>query len=87
MIWVFVCVLLYQETEQQATSLENLEFQKLEGEINQAEGKESQNREVLKEISEYQCLAVMRKVQYRNIYYTGLQKYPCAELNDFQIDF
>lgn len=60
-------MLLYQEAEQQATSLENLEFLKLEGEINQAEGKESQNQEVLKEIAEYQRLAVTRKVQYRNI--------------------
>lgn len=60
-------MLLYQEAEQQAMSLENLEFLKLEGEINQAEGKESQNQEVLKEIAEYQRLAVTRKVQYRNI--------------------
>lgn len=77
-----MCVLLYQRAEQQTTSLEDLEFQKLEGEINQAEGKESQNQEVLKEMAEYQRLAVTRKVQDRNIYHTGLQKDPCAELND-----
>lgn len=56
------CVLLYQEAEQQNTSLENLEFQKLEGEMNHA-GKEGRNQELLKEIAEYQCLAVTRKVR------------------------
>lgn len=58
-----MCVLLYQEGDQQTTSLENLEFQKLEGEMNHAEGEQGWNQEVLKEIAEYQCLAVTRKVQ------------------------
>lgn len=72
---------LYQDAEQQTSGLENSELQKLDGEIIQAEGKESQKQEVLKAIAEYQRLAVTRKVRYRNICQTQ-----SAELRDSQRD-
>ncbi|XP_033505789.1 pleckstrin homology-like domain family B member 2 isoform X4 [Epinephelus lanceolatus] len=50
-----------QEVEEQTKSLEDLEFQKLEREINQDEEKESQSQELLREISECQRLTVTRK--------------------------
>ncbi|XP_003971330.2 pleckstrin homology-like domain family B member 2 [Takifugu rubripes] len=50
-----------QEAEPQTKSLEDLEFQKLEGEINHAEESDSHNQELLREIAEYQRLAVTRK--------------------------
>lgn len=61
---LLIGVLLYvsQETEEQTQSLEDLEFQKLEKEINQGEEKENQNQEVLREMAEYQRLTVTRKV-------------------------
>lgn len=49
--------------EDQSKSLEDLEFQKLEREINQDEEKENKNQEVLREIAERQRLTVTRKVQ------------------------
>lgn len=62
---MFARVLLHQEAEPQTKSLEDLEFQKLEGEINRAEEADSHNQELLREIAEYQRLAVTRKVQHR----------------------
>ncbi|XP_029304031.1 LOW QUALITY PROTEIN: pleckstrin homology-like domain family B member 2 [Cottoperca gobio] len=50
-----------QGAEEQTKSLEDLEFQKLEREINQDEEKESQSQELLREIAERQRLAVTRK--------------------------
>lgn len=52
-----------QEAEEKTKSLEDLEFQKLEREINQGEEKENQSQELLREISECQRLTVTRKVQ------------------------
>ncbi|XP_042355737.1 pleckstrin homology-like domain family B member 2 isoform X2 [Plectropomus leopardus] len=49
------------EVEEQTKSLEDLEFQKLEREINQDEEKESQSQELLREIAECQRLTVTRK--------------------------
>lgn len=66
---MFARVLLHQEAEPQAKSLEDLEFQKLEGEINRAEEADSHNQELLREIAEYQRLAVTRKVQRRLLPY------------------
>lgn len=43
--------------------MEDLEFQKLEREINQDEETENQNQELLREIAECQRLTVTRKVQ------------------------
>lgn len=62
---LLIGILLYvsQETEEQTQSLEDLEFQKLEKEINQGEEKETQNQELLREMAEYQRLTVTRKVQ------------------------
>lgn len=62
---MFARVLLHQEAEPQTKSLEDLEFQKLEGEINHAEESDSHNQELLREIAEYQRLMVTRKVQHR----------------------
>lgn len=62
---MFARVLLHQEAEPQTKSLEDLEFQRLEGEINHAEETDSPNQELLREIAEYQRLAVTRKVQHR----------------------
>lgn len=62
---MFARVPLHQEAEPQTKSLEDLEFQKLEGEINHAEESDSPNQELLREIAEYQRLAVTRKVQHR----------------------
>ena len=53
-----------QEAEEPMKSLEDLEFQKLEREINQDEEKQSQSQELLREIAECQRLTVTRKVQY-----------------------
>ncbi|XP_053702977.1 pleckstrin homology-like domain family B member 2 [Synchiropus splendidus] len=50
-----------QEAEEQTKSLEDLEFQKLEREINQQEEEENKNKELLREMAEYQRLAVSRK--------------------------
>ncbi|XP_074466175.1 pleckstrin homology-like domain family B member 2 isoform X2 [Sebastes fasciatus] len=50
-----------QEAREQTKSLEDLEFQKLEREINQDEEKESQSQELLREIAECQRVAVTRK--------------------------
>ncbi|CAJ1064017.1 pleckstrin homology-like domain family B member 2 isoform X1 [Xyrichtys novacula] len=50
-----------QEAEEQTKSSEDLEFQKLEREINQNEEKENQSQELLREIAEYQRLSVTRK--------------------------
>ncbi|KAL6098574.1 phldb2 [Pungitius sinensis] len=50
-----------QDTEEQTKSLEDLEFQKLEREMNQDEEKESQCQELLREIAEGQRIAVTRK--------------------------
>ncbi|KAK9536675.1 hypothetical protein VZT92_006439 [Zoarces viviparus] len=50
-----------QDTEEQTKSLEDLEFQKLEREINQDEEKESQSQELLREIADCQRIAVTRK--------------------------
>lgn len=61
---VCVSALFYQETEEQTKSLEDLEFQKLEREINQGEEKENQSQELLREIAECQRLTVTRKVQW-----------------------
>lgn len=57
--------LFCQEEEEQTKSLEDLEFQKLEREINQGEKeeKESQSQELLQEIAEYQRLTLTRKVR------------------------
>lgn len=44
--------------------MEDLEFQKLEREINQDEEKENQSQELLREIAECQRLTVTRKVWY-----------------------
>lgn len=60
---VCLCVLFYQEAEEQIKSLEDLEFQKLEREISQGEEKENQSQELLREIAECQRLTVTRKVQ------------------------
>lgn len=57
-----VCAASQQEVEEQTKSLEDLEFQKLEREINQDEEKESQSQELLREIAECQRLTVTRKV-------------------------
>lgn len=51
-----------QEAEEQTKNLEDLEFQKLEREINQDEEKEVQSQELLREIAECQRLTVTRKV-------------------------
>lgn len=59
-----VCVCgVFQEAKEQTKSLEDLEFQKLEREINQDEEKENQSQELLREIAECQRLTVTRKVQ------------------------
>ncbi|XP_075958674.1 pleckstrin homology-like domain family B member 2 [Anarhichas minor] len=50
-----------QDTEEQTKSLEDLEFQKLEREINQDEEKESQSQELLRDIADCQRIAVTRK--------------------------
>lgn len=67
---LLIGVLLYvsQETEEQTQSLEDLEFQKLEKEINQGEEKENQNQELLREMAEYQRLTVTRKVQTSEVF-------------------
>lgn len=52
-----------QEAKEQTKSLEDLEFQKLEREINQDEEKENQSQELLREIAECQRLTVTRKVR------------------------
>lgn len=66
--WGGVCAcvsaLFYQEAEEQTKSLEDLEFQKLEREINQGEEKENQSQELLREIAECQRLTVTRKVRW-----------------------
>ena len=51
-----------QEIEEQGKSLEELDFQKLEREINQDEEKENQSQELLREIAECQRISVTRKV-------------------------
>ncbi len=56
-----------QEAEEQTKSLEDLEFQKLEREINQSEEKENQSQELLREIAECQRLIVTRKVQQERV--------------------
>ncbi|XP_030010923.1 pleckstrin homology-like domain family B member 2 isoform X2 [Sphaeramia orbicularis] len=50
-----------QEAENQTKNLEDLDFQKLENEINQDEEKENQHQEVLREIAECQRVSVTRK--------------------------
>ncbi|XP_034055273.1 pleckstrin homology-like domain family B member 2 isoform X1 [Gymnodraco acuticeps] len=50
-----------QGSAEQIKSLEDLEFQKLEREINQHEEKESPSQELLREIAEHQRLTVTRK--------------------------
>ncbi|XP_032389936.1 pleckstrin homology-like domain family B member 2 isoform X1 [Etheostoma spectabile] len=50
-----------QEAEEQTKSLEDLEFQKLEKEMNQDEDKENESQELLQEIAECQRLTVTRK--------------------------
>ncbi|KAM8900059.1 pleckstrin homology-like domain family B member 2 isoform 2-T2 [Spinachia spinachia] len=50
-----------RDTEEQTKSLEDLEFQKLEREMNQDEVTEGQSRELLREIAEGQRTAVTRK--------------------------
>ncbi|KAF1378619.1 hypothetical protein PFLUV_G00192420 [Perca fluviatilis] len=50
-----------QEAEEQTKSLEDLEFQKLEKEMNQDECKENESQELLREIAECQRLTVTRK--------------------------
>ncbi|MEQ2231984.1 hypothetical protein ILYODFUR_006414 [Ilyodon furcidens] len=50
-----------QESEEQAKTSEDLEFQKLEREIKQEEEKESQSQELLRDIAEYQRLSITRK--------------------------
>ncbi|KAG7485119.1 hypothetical protein JOB18_003370 [Solea senegalensis] len=50
-----------QEAKEQTKSLEDLEFQKLEREMNQDEEKETQRQELLREVAEYQRLTVTRK--------------------------
>lgn len=69
---MFARVLLHQEAEPQTKSLEDLEFQRLEGEINHAEETASPNQELLREIAEYQRLAVTRKVQHRFLPYRDI---------------
>lgn len=56
---------LLQDEEEQTKSPEDLEFQKLEREINQGEEKENQSQELLQEIAEYQRLTLTRKVRYQ----------------------
>lgn len=58
---VCVCIVC-QEAEEQTKSLEDLEFQKLEREINQSEEKQNKNQELLQEIAESQRLIVTHKV-------------------------
>lgn len=60
---MFACVPFCQEAQKQPKGLEDLEFQKLEEEINHTEEKEGHHQELLREIGEYQHLAVTRKVQ------------------------
>lgn len=50
-----------QEIEEHGKSLEELDFQKLEREINQDEEKENQSQELLREIAECQRISVTRK--------------------------
>lgn len=50
------------EVEEQTKSMEELDFQKLEREINQDEEKENQSQELLREIAECQRISVTRKV-------------------------
>ncbi|XP_034746174.1 pleckstrin homology-like domain family B member 2 isoform X6 [Etheostoma cragini] len=50
-----------QEAEEQTKSLEDLEFQKLEKEMNQDEVKENESQELLREIADCQRLTVTRK--------------------------
>uniref|UniRef100_A0A8C6SU39 Pleckstrin homology-like domain, family B, member 2a n=1 Tax=Neogobius melanostomus TaxID=47308 RepID=A0A8C6SU39_9GOBI len=50
-----------QEVEEQTKTLEELDFQKLEREINQDEEKENQSQELLREIAECQRNSVTRK--------------------------
>ncbi|TNN51099.1 Pleckstrin y-like domain family B member 2 [Liparis tanakae] len=50
-----------QDSGEQTQSMEHLEFQKLEREINQGEEKDDQSREILREIAECQRVAVTRK--------------------------
>ncbi|XP_015233795.1 PREDICTED: pleckstrin homology-like domain family B member 2 isoform X2 [Cyprinodon variegatus] len=50
-----------QESEEHTKTSEDLEFQKLEREINQEEEKESQSQKLLQDIAEYQRLSVTRK--------------------------
>lgn len=64
----FFCPFIFlfcQQEEEQTKSLEDLEFQKLEREINQGEKeeKESQSQELLQEIAKYQRLTLTRKVR------------------------
>ena len=51
-----------QEAKEQTKSFEDLEFQKLESEINQGEEKENRSQELLRQIAECQRLTVTRKV-------------------------
>lgn len=86
---MFACVPFYQEAQRQTKGLEDLEFQKLEEEINHTEEKEGHRQELLREIAEYQRLAVTRKVQHRLLphgqkYIPELQKYSGKEGNYFQ---
>lgn len=53
-----------EEVEEQTKSLEELDFQKLEREINQDEEKENQSQELLREIAECQRISVTRKVVF-----------------------
>jgi len=62
--YVCVCV-VFQDSGEQTQSMEHLEFQKLEREINQGEEKDDQSREILREIAECQRVAVARKVRDR----------------------
>lgn len=57
--------LFLQDEEEQTKSPEDLEFQKLEREVNQGEEKENQSQELLQEIAEYQRLTLTRKVRYQ----------------------
>lgn len=86
---MFACVPSYQQAQQQTKGLEDFEFQKLEEEINHTEEKEGRHQELLREIAEYQHLAVTRKVQRRLLpygqkYIPELQKYSGKEGNYFQ---
>lgn len=79
----------YQEAQQQPKGSEDLDFQKLEEEINHTEEKEGHHQELLREIAEYQHLAITRKVRYRLLpygqkYIPELQKYSGKEGNYFQ---